>query len=76
MSPRHALRTRRTDRLISVILLAIWGLGLMVIVRVRPEIPRSMLLIGTVFFVVLIPAMKELVKVIERRLNQTQPDDP
>lgn len=76
MNSRQALRTRRTDRLISVILLAIWGLGLMVIVRVRPEIPRSMLLIGTVFFVVLIPAMKELVKVIERRLNQTQPDDP
>jgi hypothetical protein len=61
--------TRRADRLISVILVVIWGLGLLVIIRVRPDIPRSMLLIGTVFFIVLIPAMKELVRAIERRIG-------
>jgi predicted membrane channel-forming protein YqfA (hemolysin III family) len=64
-----AVYTRRADRLISVILVVIWGLGLLVIIRVRPDIPHSMLLIGTVFFIVLIPAMKELVRAIERRIG-------
>ena len=33
------------------------------------EIPASMLLVGTVFFIMLMPAMKELVKIIDRRVR-------
>jgi hypothetical protein len=65
-------RARLADRLVSIILVVIWGIGLAIILQLRPEIPGSMLLIGSVFFVVLIPAMKELVRTIERRLNPGQ----
>lgn len=57
---------RQGDWISSVILVAIWFLGLFIISETRPGIPKSMLAIGTVFFILLIPAMKELVRTIER----------
>ncbi len=69
MSKKAAARERFHDRLISLLLAAIW-IGTALFVRQSDaEIPVSMLLIGTVFFVMLMPAMKELVKIIDRRVR-------
>lgn len=57
---------RQGDWISSVILVAVWLIGLFFITATRPGIPKSMLAIGTVFFILLIPAMKELVRTIER----------
>jgi len=54
----------------STILIVIWLLGLVFVLKVRPGIPPSMLVIGTVFFIVLIPAMNELVNTIVRRIGR------
>lgn len=62
-------RERFHDRLISLLLAAIWIVAALAVHRSNPEIPTSMLLIGTVFFIMLVPAMKELVKIIDRRVK-------
>ena len=43
---------QRPDWAISVILILIWGIGVMVITTVRTDTPKSMLIIGTIFFIV------------------------
>lgn len=72
---------RQADWISSAILVAVWVLGLCLITEARPGIPKSMLATGTVFFVLLIPAMKELVRTIERLfgselLNEDQSSEP
>jgi hypothetical protein len=62
-------RERFHDRVISLLLAAIWIAAAIIVHRSTPEIPISMLVIGTVFFIMLVPAMKELVKVIDRRVK-------
>ena len=66
------------DRVISLLLAAIWIVAALVIHQLDTEIPTSMLIIGTVFFIMLVPAMKELVKIIDRRvraqLGLSEPD--
>jgi len=57
------------DRMISLLLAAIWIVAALVIHQLDTEIPTSMLIIGTVFFIMLVPAMKELVKIIDRRVR-------
>ena len=58
--------TRKSDGAIAWVLAAIW-LGGVIFVRVtREDIPLTMLVIGTVFFVVLIPAMKEIARSLDR----------
>jgi len=58
--------TRKNDGAIAWILAAIW-LGGVVFVRVtREDIPLTMLVIGTAFFVVLIPTMKEVARSLDR----------
>lgn len=47
------------------VLLAIWLIGLIVTRTMRNDIPISMLVIGTVFFIILIPAMRELTRKFE-----------
>ncbi len=54
------------DRIISLVLAAIWIVAAVLVHRSDAEIPTSMLIIGTIFFIMLVPAMKELVKVIDR----------
>lgn len=61
---------RRNDRAVSLILIVIWGIGLLSVATLQPQIPKSMLVIGTVFFVVLIPAMKDLVRSLERKTSE------
>jgi len=63
----HAARHR--NWITSTILVVIWLLGLVFVLKIRPGIPPSMLVIGTVFFIVLIPAMNELVNTIVRRIG-------
>ena len=62
-------RERFHDRVISILLAAIWIVAVLMVRQSNPEIPTRMLLIGTVFFIMLVPAMKELVKVIDRRVR-------
>ena len=57
------------DRVISLLLAAIWVGAALMVRQSSPEIPTSMLLIGTAFFIMLVPAMKELVKTIDRRIK-------
>ncbi len=69
MSKKATARERFHDRMISLLLVAIWIGAALFVRRSDAEIPASMLLIGTVFFIMLMPAMKELVKVIDRRMR-------
>ncbi len=71
-------RERFHDRVISLLLAAIWIVAALVVHRSGSEIPASMLIVGTIFFIMLVPAMKELVKIIDRRvraqLGLSEPD--
>ena len=69
-------RPRRSNWLTSTILIVIWVSGLMLVTKISPEIPTSMLMLGTIFFIVLIPAMNELVNSIERRISNEVSAEP
>jgi hypothetical protein len=69
MSKKATARERFHDRMISLLLAAIWIGAALFVRNSDAEIPASMLLIGTVFFIMLMPAMKELVKIIDRRVR-------
>ena len=60
---------RPNDWIISLILVVIWGVGLLSVTTLQPDIPKSMLVVGTVFFIVLIPTMKDLVRSLDRKVN-------
>ncbi len=62
-------RERFHDRMISLLLAAIWILAAFFAWESDAEIPASMLLIGTIFFILLVPAMKELVKILDKRVR-------
>ncbi len=68
-SSKYAVRERFHDRLISLLLAAIWIVAALVVYQSDTGIPTSMLIIGTVFFIMLVPAMKELVKIIDKRVK-------
>ncbi len=69
MSKKAAAGERFHDWMISLLLAAIWIGAALFVRNSDAEIPASMLLIGTVFFITLMPAMKELVKIIDRRVR-------
>jgi hypothetical protein len=56
----------RTDRIVTAILGMIWFGAVAVVAGTRDDIPLHLLAIGTVFFVMLVPAMKELVRNVDR----------
>ena len=58
--------TKKNDGAISWILAAVWLGGLILVRILHKEIPLTMLLIGTVFFILLIPAMKEITRNLDR----------
>ena len=62
-------RERFHDRVISLLLAAIWVLAALVVWKSDADIPASMLLIGTAFFIMLVPAMKELVRILDQRVR-------
>jgi hypothetical protein len=64
-----AARERFHDRVISLLLSAIWILAAYFVWRSDADIPVSMLLIATAFFILLVPAMKELAKIVDRWLR-------
>ena len=68
-SRKQATRERFHDRVISLLLAAIWAAAAFIVHRSNAEIPTTMLLVGTVFFIMLVPAMKELVKIIDKRVK-------
>ena len=66
MARKPEEETRENDWAISWILAAIWLSGLVIVRIARTDIPLMMLVIGTVFFIVLIPAMKEIARGLDR----------
>lgn len=56
----------KRDWRISATLGAVWVIALLIVANSNIDIPASMLVIATVFFVLLIPAMNDLVGSIER----------
>ena len=58
--------TQEKDGAISWLLAAIWLSGLILVRIIREDIPLMVLVIGTVIFVVLIPAMKEIARGLDR----------
>ena len=66
--------TRGNDGVISWILVAIWLGGLILVRTLREDIPLTMLVIGTVFFIVLIPAMKEITRTLDRLFTRQSSD--
>lgn len=66
MSQPSGQTENKRDWRISATLGAVWFIALAIVWRSDIEIPGSMLLLATVFFVLLIPAMNDLVRSIER----------
>ena len=64
-----ASQPEKRDWKISAILLAVWVVALIFIAGNRDDIPLSMIAMATVFFIILIPAMNDLVRSIERRVS-------
>jgi hypothetical protein len=65
----------KRDWRISATLLAVWVVALVFISGRRDEIPLSMIAMATVFFIILIPSMNDLVRTIERRVAGEGRDD-
>jgi hypothetical protein len=63
---------RKRDWRISAVLLVIWLVALMFLARSETDIPVSMLVIATVFFVILIPSMNDLVSSLDRFFGSDQ----
>lgn len=64
----------KRDWRISATLLAVWVLAIVFVVGERDDIPLSMIGMATVFFVLLIPAMNDLVRSIERSVSGESSD--
>lgn len=60
--------SQEKDGAVSWILAGIWLLGLIVVRQFHADIPLTMLVIGTIFFLALIPTMKEIVRSLQRIL--------
>ena len=63
----------KRDWRISVTLGAVWLVALVFVENSDFDIPVSMLAVATIFFVLLIPAMNDLVRSIER-ISMGRPD--
>lgn len=56
----------KRDWRISLVLLSVWLFALVMIISRENRIPASMLVVSSIFFVLLLPAMNDLVQSIER----------
>lgn len=76
MTRENRQSTKKRDWRISATLLAVWLLALLAISSGESDIPRSMLVIATIFFVMLIPAMNDLVSSMDKRsrAGRTEPE--
>lgn len=59
----------KRDWRISAVLLAVWIVALVFIAGRRDDIPLSMIAMATVFFIILIPSMNDLVRSLEKRIG-------
>ena len=59
----------RRDWRISVTLIAIWVIAVCFVFRQREDVPLSMLAVASLFFVMLVPAMNDLVRSIDKRFR-------
>lgn len=66
MADRDRLPASKRDWRISLVLLSVWLFALVIIVSREHRIPVSMLVVSSIFFVLLLPAMNDLVRSIER----------
>lgn len=57
---------KKNDAAISIILLAIWAGAMFLVLNNGNRIPLSMLGLATVFFILLLPAMRDLVRAMEK----------
>lgn len=57
---------KKNDAAISIILLAIWAGAMFLVLSNGNRIPLSMLGLATVFFILLLPAMRDLVRAMEK----------
>ena len=62
-------QTEKRDWKISATLLAVWLVALYFMAGERDDIPLSMIGMATIFFIILIPAMNDLVRSIEKRVT-------
>ena len=62
-------QTEKRDWKISATLLSVWLVALYFIAVERDDIPLSMIGMATIFFIILIPAMNDLVRSIEKRVT-------
>lgn len=60
------------DIAITAILAFIWFAAVAIVFTTRDDIPAYLLGVATVFFLMLVPSMKELVRSIERRREGEQ----
>ena len=65
----------KRDWRVSAVLLAVWVVALLIIGGRRDDIPLSMIAMATLFFVILIPAMNDLVRSLEKRIGGDAGDD-
>lgn len=68
MSDSQDDKSDKRDWRISATLLAVWIVALVFISGRQDDIPLSMIAMATVFFVILIPSMNDLVRSIEKRI--------
>ncbi len=66
MSDHSNSPNQKRDWKISITLAAVWIIALAILSDSGLDIPASMLAIATVFFLLLIPAMNDLVRSIDR----------
>ena len=68
---------KKKDWGIAAILLTIWVIALWLVAGRNNQIPMSMYAIATLFFVILIPAMSDLVRTMEKHAygRNVDPDD-
>lgn len=57
---------KKSDIAISAVLLAIWAGAMVLVLSNGNRIPLSMLGLATLFFVLLLPAMRDLVRAMEK----------
>jgi hypothetical protein len=63
--------TEKRDWRVSAVLLAVWVVAVIFVAGRRDDIPLSMIAIASVFFVMLIPSMNDLVRSLEKRIGGT-----
>jgi len=63
------------DRAVAWILASIWFGAVAIVIATRDDIPLYLLAIATLFFLMLVPSMKELVRNVEKHFSGTRDAD-